>query len=522
MSVQLCQFYLNIAWKSYRGIQSQARAHREKFLQKKAKEHVAKGNGDVSKALHQIKRKERLRGDYASIRRAYGTSKQGLATLDVPDETTGGRQLITNATEIHNYLLKRNERHYSQATYTTFGDAGPGFPYIDPDSEESDQHIDVMLNGTFEPWASASPHVQDFLKELQCTITKQLDTTLQLEDFISLFKTIPENTASSVSGLHYGHYRVLSKLEDDTFIRVLFDLVNMAFVTQSPLPRWKYSTQLMLEKGKGPAIENLRIIQLLEADMNWLLRFLWGRKLDRHALNEGIYNEAPFASPGKLCISAILNKVIFFDIIRQTRQFGALMDNDATAAFDRVLPALCVVTCSQLGMPKQAQQFFFKLLRQMEYSVTTAHGQSISTYSATANPLAPGQGVIQGGGASLPNYKSQQLPVLKAYERHAIPAVFQHASRLKTAFKRWVSGFSDDISLLMTESGVKLAGTDPAFPLAQRVKNALQSNLQRYEEYFFTGGGSLNLKKCFTTLSVLSGRGLNGATRRMTNYNLIQ
>jgi len=118
----------------------------------------------------------------------------------------------------------------------------------------------------------------------------------------------------------------------------------------------------MLEKGKGPAIENLRVIQLLEADLNWLLRFLWGKQLDRHAFDSGVYNEAQFASPGKLCQSAILNKVLFFDILRQNRHYGALIDNDATAAFDRVLPALCVVTCRQLGMPKQAQRFFFKML----------------------------------------------------------------------------------------------------------------------------------------------------------------
>lgn len=133
----------------------------------------------------------------------------------------------------------------------------------------------------------------------------------------------------------------------------------------------------------------------------------------------------------------------------------------------------------------------------MEYTVTTAHGQSSNTYSATSNPAAPGQGVIQGGGASSPNYKSQQQPVIKAYKRHAVPAIFQRASRFKAKFKRWVSGFSDDISLLLNELGVQLSGIDPGLPIAQRVRNVLQSNLQRYEEYFFTSGGSLNLKKCF-------------------------
>lgn len=190
---------------------------------------------------------------------------------------------------------------------------------------------------------------------------------------------------------------------------------------------------------------------MLEADLNWLLRFLWGKKLDRYATEEDIYNEAQFALPGKLCQSAIVNKVLLFDLLRQNRHYGALIDNDATAAFDRALPALCVVTCRQLGMPKEAQRFFFKMLRQMIYTTTTAHGRSKQTYSATPNPKAPGQGVMQGGGANLPNYKSQQLPVLKAIETNGTPAIFCHASKLTAKFKRWLSGFSDDISLFLNE-----------------------------------------------------------------------
>ena len=497
MSVELCQFYLGVAWKSYRGIQAQERAYRDKFLKAKAKELAEKGNGDAAQAVRQIRHREKLRGDYASIRRGYGVQKQGLSTLDVPDDATGGRKLLTEADEIHAYLLRRNAKHFSQATFTTFGNAGPGFKYIDPEDPESDANIDAMLEGTFEPWDSASPNVREFLQELKSTIVNELNTKLCLADFKQLFRTIPENTASSVSGLHYGHYKVLSKLGDDTIIGVLFDLVNIAFITHSPLPRWRHATQLMLEKGKGPSVENLRIIQLLEADMNWLLRFLWGRKLEKHATVAGIYNEAQFASPGKLCQSAILNKVLFFDLLRQTRQYGALMDNDATAAFDRVLPALCVVTCRQLGMPREAQRFFYKLLRQMVYTTTTAHGRSTATYSATENPDVPGQGVIQGGGASLPNYKSQQLPVINAYEHNCTPAVFRPASKLRPAFRRWISGFSDDIGLFLSELGVRMSGSDAHLPIAQRVRNALHRNLLKYEEYFFTAGGALNVKKCF-------------------------
>lgn len=161
-----------------------------------------------------------------------------------------------------------------------------------------------MLEGVFEPWESASPYLKEWLQELKCTVEKEMSAELYFGEFKQLFQTIPENTASSVSDRHYGHYKVLSKLDDDTYLGVLFDIVDIAFRTHSPLPRWKYATQLMLEKGKGPGIENLRIIQLLEADMNWLLRYLWGRKLNYHAQQEGAYSEDQYAAPGKLFVVA--------------------------------------------------------------------------------------------------------------------------------------------------------------------------------------------------------------------------
>ena len=495
LSIHECQQLLSKAWKRYRHIQSEAKERRKKHLKQRAEQHAQRGNGDVAASIKHLRRQERLKYDYRSIQRAYGVNKQGLTTLDVPDPDSDGRLLLTNKNDIHEYLLRRNERHYSQATFTTFGDAGPGYAFIDPDSPESDRHIDAILEGAFEPWASASPHVKELISALRCTVEEELDTNLRLEDFKSLFKSIPESTASSVSGLHYGHYKVLSKLEDESFIQVLFDIVNIAFRTRSPLPRWKGSTQIMLEKGKGPGIENLRIIQLLEADMNWLHRFLWGRKLNHHALKAGAYHHSQFAVPGKLCGSAILNRVLYFDMLRQTKQCGALMDNDATAAFDRVLPALCVVTCRQLGMPKEAQRFFFRILRQMEYTVTTAHGKSTQTYMASGNSAAPGQGVIQGGGASGPNYASQQHPVLKAYENNCPPAEFYHVSRIQARFRRWASGFADDMSLFLNQSGIAPRNQSQVTP--QRVGEELQNNLTRYEAYFATVGGALNLKKCF-------------------------
>jgi hypothetical protein len=101
----------------------------------------------------------------------------------------------------------------------------------------------------------------------------------------------------------------------------------------------------MIEKGKGHHIENLRIIQLCEADLNFTLNIIWGNRLIRHATNEHALDKAQYALPGMTCNSAVWNKVLFCDLIRQSLSTGVLTDYDATAAFDRVLHAIANITC---------------------------------------------------------------------------------------------------------------------------------------------------------------------------------
>ena len=74
------------------------------------------------------------------------------------------------------------------------------------------------------------------------------------------------------------------------------------------------------------------------------------------------------------------------------------------------------------------------------------------------------------------------------------------------------------MGLFLNELGVKLADRNNDLPIAKRVKNTLQSNLQRYEEYFFTAGGSLNVKKCFYYLVGFTWTGTNW--RYQTNQEL--
>jgi hypothetical protein len=107
----------------------------------------------------------------------------------------------------------KNEAHFVQANFTTFGNAGPGFPYINPESPMTDSNIEDMLNGLFEPWEGASEHTIQWIKALKRTVTEPIDTSTTIDDYMNYYKRMKENTASSPSGLHYGHYKSLAKQE---------------------------------------------------------------------------------------------------------------------------------------------------------------------------------------------------------------------------------------------------------------------------------------------------------------------
>ena len=112
----------------------------------------------------------------------------------------------------------------------------------------------------------------------------------------------------------------------------------------------------MLEKDKGsPKIHRLRIIQILEFDLNLVYTAIWSNKLIQHAEQAGaIVDKAYDARSGRRAISAVLNKVISYNLYRKLRKSGATFDNTAVGCFDRIIREIGRVACRCLGLPKEA------------------------------------------------------------------------------------------------------------------------------------------------------------------------
>lgn len=98
-----------------------------------------------------------------------------------------------------------------------------------------------------------------------------LSSDIKENDFVNLMKKTRENTSSSPSGLHMGHYNAGACMKDVPFI--LTTMLYLPFQYGFSPKRWQASIHVMLEKVQGQTrIYKLRIIQLLEADFNISLK----------------------------------------------------------------------------------------------------------------------------------------------------------------------------------------------------------------------------------------------------------
>lgn len=251
----------------------------------------------------------------------------------------------------------------------------------------------------------------------------------------------------------------------------------------------------MFEKGKGHYVENLRIIQLCEADLNFVLHVIWGHRLIRHATTRKALDAAQYALPGQTCHNAVPHKNLFLDLSCQTLTSGVMSDFDATAVFDWVLSSLSIVTCQRLGLPKAAGLFMHNLLSNMQFDLITGFGRSDISYRNNEDPTQIGQGVLQGSSSACPIFAVNSDVSLSMYRKLCYGASFQHpimGAYIKTRGLQFVddtTGFLNGSCTLTTLS----ENTQKQDTLIEKANH----NAQLWSNLLWISGGHLQYGKCF-------------------------
>jgi hypothetical protein len=152
----------------------------------------------------------------------------------------------------------------------------------------------------------------------------------------------------------------------------------------------------MIEKKAGNyQLNKLRTIHLFEADCNWLLGMIFGRRMVHGAKKQDHLHEGQWGSrPGRSAHDALLHKILTYEVARMTRTPLATFDNDAKSCYDRVIMVFALLLCQKHGVLQSVCMMAAMSLMMAECSIKTKHGLSSNTCSSTDdNPShGPGQG----------------------------------------------------------------------------------------------------------------------------------
>jgi hypothetical protein len=141
----------------------------------------------------------------------------------------------------------------------------------------------------------------------------------------------------------------------------------------------------MIEKDPGnPRIEQLQIIHLFEADYNFCLKLLWGCRLVHRGKDAKVFGEQQYGShPGRQAINTVHKKDLSYDLSRIQRSSLPMLDNDASACYDRIVIALATIMALCLGMRRRAACMQAMALALMVYFIKMMHDISDASYRSS-------------------------------------------------------------------------------------------------------------------------------------------
>jgi hypothetical protein len=218
--------------------------------------------------------------------------------------------------------------------------------------------------------------------------------TIKVEQFCKLYQRMDERTSSSPSGRHLGHYKVAAKSELLSNLHTI--MMSIPYMVGISPQRWHQIIDVMLEKKPGERkIHRLRIVALQESDFNQSNRLLFSRPL-QYALEDA--QQLPDIQHGsrasKRCHSAVLNKVLTYEIHRYKKQPLAYIENDAKGCYDCIINPLVLIFLQILGISATAEASLAATWEQTFHRIKTLYGISTNGYANHPDCIlyGPGQG----------------------------------------------------------------------------------------------------------------------------------
>ncbi len=140
-----------------------------------------------------------------------------------------------------------------------------------------------------------------------------MEIVIRPEDFKRFWKRVGEFMLSSMSGIHYGHYK--AAIHCDISTKILAQQLTVVAWSRIPPESWSVGLQVMLEKIAGVChVEKLQAIQLYEADFNCYNQFVFGKAAMDSLNSIGYAPEELFSQKGSTSEDVKFDKILTVDL----------------------------------------------------------------------------------------------------------------------------------------------------------------------------------------------------------------
>eukprot|EP00957_Ditylum_brightwellii_P029567 2234119-Ditylum_brightwellii.AAC.1 len=146
------------------------------------------------------------------------------------------------------------------------------------------------------------------------------------------------------------------------------------------------------------------------------MKVIWARRLVPRAEDTNYISKIQFGNcKGRTALDALHLKITTMDSLQLFRPIGALLNNDAVACCDMMIPAVSSLHLQSLGLPQSAAICSVEINKQMKHYVQTNAGESTNFYQYSEAYMKGGEG--QGKTSSPPNWLFQSSTLLKSLEK---------------------------------------------------------------------------------------------------------
>ena len=344
-----------------------------------------------SRAIKSVKQAQYRQHTFNRLSRGVGKGERNsLKRVRIMNDNGEIIKEVQDRESIEQEIVEYNVKHFRQAF------ASKAYKDKVYNKLNIDDIRDRILKGELEVEECDDEDVYSFLTLLKQpqgrNHTAELEEISELE-WESVVTKVKRKSASSIfSNRTYSVYKCA--LDSKVMTKILLIFYNTLIKNGYYLKRWLKVLDVILEKGKGPVIGKLRTIQLIEADLQLLMRIYVGGRNNKNIEKDERLSQFNYGSRSNYSIeTAILEKRLMYDIA--VRDGKPMLHNisDLKACYDRQLPNLGCLVEESVGVRREASKIFAKVLPIMSHHVCTDFGISKITYENNVETMGgTGQG----------------------------------------------------------------------------------------------------------------------------------